>query len=102
MHWETYQFPSRQTVAANGRFIVLLFHGSRRRAGQAWLCAAFSTSRKIGNTSASEFFILSWSQNSPDLAKAREIAARKGIGYQTLLKMLIHEGLQRDETQPER
>ena len=39
---------------------------------------------------------------SPDLAKAREIAARKGIGYQTLLKMLIHEGLQRDETQPER
>ena len=33
---------------------------------------------------------------SPDLAKAREIADRKGIGYQTLLKMLIHEGLQRE------
>jgi predicted DNA binding CopG/RHH family protein len=33
---------------------------------------------------------------SPDLAKAREIAVRKGIGYQTLLKMLIHEGLQRE------
>lgn len=32
---------------------------------------------------------------SPDLAKAREIAERKGIGYQTLLKMLVHEGLQR-------
>ncbi len=33
----------------------------------------------------------------PDLAKAREIAERKGIGYQTLLKMLVHEGLQRVE-----
>ena len=32
---------------------------------------------------------------SPDLAKAREIAERKGIGYQTLLKMIVHEGLQR-------
>ncbi|MBI3645975.1 MAG: hypothetical protein HY233_08440 [Acidobacteriales bacterium] len=34
---------------------------------------------------------------SLDLAKAREIAGRKGIGYQTLLKMLVHEGLQRAE-----
>jgi hypothetical protein len=34
---------------------------------------------------------------SPDLEKAREIAGRKGIGYQTLLKMLVHEGLQRVE-----
>ena len=33
---------------------------------------------------------------SPDLVKAREIAERKGIGYQTLLKMLVHEGLQRE------
>lgn len=31
-----------------------------------------------------------------DLAKARELAARKGIGYQTLLKMLVHEGLRRE------
>ncbi len=31
-----------------------------------------------------------------DLAKAREIAGRKGIGYQTLLKMLVHEGLRRE------
>jgi hypothetical protein len=28
----------------------------------------------------------------PDVAKARELAMRKGIGYQTLLKMLVHEG----------
>jgi hypothetical protein len=33
---------------------------------------------------------------APDIAKAREIAARKGIGYQTLLKMLVHEGLRRE------
>jgi predicted DNA binding CopG/RHH family protein len=33
---------------------------------------------------------------APDLAKARQIAGRKGIGYQTLLKMLVHEGLQRE------
>lgn len=31
-----------------------------------------------------------------DLAHARRIAARKGIGYQTLLKMLVHEGLERE------
>jgi hypothetical protein len=33
---------------------------------------------------------------APDLAKAREIADRKGIRYQTLLKMLMHEGLRRE------
>jgi uncharacterized DUF497 family protein len=32
----------------------------------------------------------------PDIAKARELATRKGIGYQTLLKMLVHEGLRRE------
>jgi hypothetical protein len=31
-----------------------------------------------------------------DLAAARSIATRKGIGYQTLLKMLVHEGLERE------
>ena len=31
-----------------------------------------------------------------DLAQARKLAAGKGIGYQTLLKMLLHEGLQRE------
>ena len=33
---------------------------------------------------------------APDVAKAREIADRKGIGYQTLLKMIVHEGLRRE------
>lgn len=32
----------------------------------------------------------------PDVAKARELATRKGIGYQTLLKILVHEGLRRE------
>jgi predicted DNA binding CopG/RHH family protein len=31
-----------------------------------------------------------------DLERARKIAERKGIGYQTLLKMLVHEGLERE------
>lgn len=31
-----------------------------------------------------------------DLDRARKIATRKGIGYQTLLKMLVHEGLERE------
>jgi hypothetical protein len=31
-----------------------------------------------------------------DIEQARKIAERKGIGYQTLLKMIVHEGLQRE------
>jgi predicted DNA binding CopG/RHH family protein len=31
-----------------------------------------------------------------DIAKAREIADRKGIGYQTLLKIFVREGLLRE------
>ena len=31
-----------------------------------------------------------------DIKQAREIANRKGIGYQTLLKIFVHEGLQRE------
>ncbi len=33
---------------------------------------------------------------APDVAKAREIADRKGIGYQTLMKMIVHECLRRE------
>ena len=36
----------------------------------------------------------------PDVTKARELATRKGIGYQTLLKMLVHEGLRREARKP--
>ena len=31
-----------------------------------------------------------------DIAQARQIADRKGIGYQTLLKMFVREGLLRE------
>src|SRR2546426_4140324 len=31
-----------------------------------------------------------------DIEQARKIADRKGIGYQTLMKMLVHEGLARE------
>jgi predicted DNA binding CopG/RHH family protein len=31
-----------------------------------------------------------------DIDQARKIASRKGIGYQTLLKMLVREGLTRE------
>ncbi|MGD0125589.1 MAG: CopG family antitoxin [Terriglobia bacterium] len=31
-----------------------------------------------------------------DLERAREVADRRGIGYQTLLKMLVHQGLARE------
>ena len=31
-----------------------------------------------------------------DLKLARKMATRKGIGYQTLIKMLVHEGLRRE------
>ena len=31
-----------------------------------------------------------------DLDQARKLAERKGLGYQTLLKMLLHEGLARE------
>jgi len=31
-----------------------------------------------------------------DIELARKIADRKGIGYQTLLKMFVHEGLARE------
>lgn len=32
-----------------------------------------------------------------DISRARALAARKGLRYQTLLQMLIHEGLEREE-----
>jgi predicted DNA binding CopG/RHH family protein len=31
-----------------------------------------------------------------DIVQARKLAQRKGLGYQTLLKMLVHEGLARE------
>jgi predicted DNA binding CopG/RHH family protein len=36
-----------------------------------------------------------------DISRARALAARKGLRYQTLLQMLIHEGLEREERRAE-
>jgi len=35
-----------------------------------------------------------------DVDKARALAAQKGIGYQTYIKMLLHEALRREAGQP--
>ena len=35
-----------------------------------------------------------------DIEQARKIADRKGIGYQTLVKILVHEGLVREARRP--
>jgi predicted DNA binding CopG/RHH family protein len=32
-----------------------------------------------------------------DLERARQLSARKGLAYQTLIKMLLHEALDREE-----
>jgi len=34
-----------------------------------------------------------------DLERARKISARKGLAYQTFMKMLLHEALDREERQ---
>ncbi len=34
---------------------------------------------------------------TPDLGRARKQAAGRGIGYQTYIKMLLHDGLEREE-----
>jgi predicted DNA binding CopG/RHH family protein len=32
-----------------------------------------------------------------DIERARRLSAKKGLGYQTLMKMLLHESLEREE-----
>ncbi|MCW5977293.1 MAG: hypothetical protein KIT09_04415 [Bryobacteraceae bacterium] len=49
-------------------------------------------SRRTGRTPAVSIRI-----DPADLARARTQAARKGIRYQTYLKMLLHEALEREE-----
>jgi hypothetical protein len=53
-------------------------------------------SRLIGKMEETATVQIALRLPQPDLASAREIAARKGIGYQTLLKMLVQEGLRRE------
>jgi hypothetical protein len=53
-------------------------------------------SRLVGQLNRSGSVQIALRLPEPDVTKARELATRKGIGYQTLLKMLVHEGLRRE------
>ena len=58
--------------------------------------AAPKGSRLVGRLNRTASVQIALRLPEPDLARARELATRKGIGYQTLLKMLLHEGLRRE------
>src|SRR5215475_3290324 len=53
-------------------------------------------SRLVGQLNRAASVQIALRLPEPDVAKARELATRRGIGYQTLLKMLVHEGLRRE------
>jgi predicted DNA binding CopG/RHH family protein len=53
-------------------------------------------SRLVGRLNRTASVQIALRLPGPDVEKAREIATQKGIGYQTLLKMLVHEGLRRE------
>jgi predicted DNA binding CopG/RHH family protein len=52
-------------------------------------------SRLVGRLNRTASVQIALRLPGPDVEKARELAS-KGIGYQTLLKMLVHEGLRRE------
>lgn len=54
-------------------------------------------SRLVGQLNRAASIQIALRLPEPDLERARALATRKGIGYQTLLKMLVHEGLLREE-----
>ncbi|MGO9970104.1 MAG: CopG family antitoxin [Bryobacteraceae bacterium] len=58
--------------------------------------AAPKGSRLVGQLNRTPTVQIALRLPEPDITKAREIASRKGVGYQTLLKMLVHEGLGRE------
>jgi hypothetical protein len=76
------------------------------RAGRSYLKQKSAAARSRGTTARGSNLVAKLSEQrstqiairlpGTDLAQARKIAARKGIGYQTFLKMLVHEGLARE------
>lgn len=76
------------------------------RAGRAYVEQKSAEARSQGIKARGSSLIEKMNQKSSvqiairlpqaDLAKARKLAERKGLGYQTLLKMLVHEGLARE------
>ncbi len=75
-------------------------------AGRAYLKQKSSEARAAGVRPAGSGLVASLNKKrsvqiairlpEADLAKARELAERKGVGYQTLLKMFVREGLIRE------
>ena len=68
----------------------------QKSAGTAKKGGAPRGSRLVGKLNKVPSVQIALRLPEPDVAKARELATRKGIGYQTLLKMLVHEGLRRE------
>ena len=68
----------------------------QKSAGTGKKGAAPRGSRLVGQLNKVASVQIALRLPEPDVAKARELATRKGIGYQTLLKMLVHEGLRRE------
>jgi predicted DNA binding CopG/RHH family protein len=76
------------------------------RAGREYVKQKSADARSEGNRARGSSLITKMNRKSSvqiairlpqaDLAQARELAERKGLGYQTLLKMLVHEGLARE------
>ena len=75
-------------------------------AGRAYLKQKSSEARSSGVKPAGSNLVASQNKKrsiqiairlpESDLVKARALAERKGVGYQTLLKMFVHEGLARE------
>jgi hypothetical protein len=68
---------------------------ARIRSFFGWLVVAPRGSRLIGQLNKFASIQIALRLPEPDLAKAREVAARKVIGYQTLLNMLVHREARR-------
>ena len=71
-------------------FIKQKAAGTRKKGG------APRGSRLVGQLNKAASVQIALRLPEPDVTRARELATRKGIGYQTLLKMLVHEGLRRE------
>jgi predicted DNA binding CopG/RHH family protein len=76
------------------------------RAGREYLKQKSAEAQLAGNNPRGSSLVAKMNRTSSvqiairlpqaDLAQARKLAERKGLGYQTLLKMLVHEGLARE------
>lgn len=76
------------------------------RAGRAYVKQKASEAQSKGAAAKGSSLVAKLNQKSSiqvalrlpqaDIAQARKLAGRKGLGYQTLLKMLVHEGLARE------